>query len=430
MSARVTARIRVLLMTLSVALTALSLFGVVVMGSREETTELAPDSSLTGYRSDGAGRPTTPPSNTPPAPAPPAAEPEAAGVPAPSPSAPAKRSTTASKAPTPPAAAPRPAPAATGPSTLAAAGSPAEGYLFGAHSVWRTDVSQAPTAPNSAGMVDLLVSTVTDRYGGVAAFNAHSYGVGYYVAAPGAPTVDVAFHDCQGKGHVPEGLLGPGGQFEDVPIPAGAVPADGTDGTLAVYSPQTDTLWEFWVARQDARGDWQACWGGRMEGVAASLGFFSDNFGVSASGLSVAGGMISLADVRAGSIAHAMSLHIPGPAAYPQLSWPAQRTDGNNHHPDALPEGTRLRLDPSIDVASLGLHPVAAIVAEAAQRYGFIVVDQAGAVAVVTESGAAEQAATGVDPWDALLGGTPDYLVMQDFPWDRLQVLPQDHGRP
>lgn len=279
-------------------------------------------------------------------------------------------------------------------------------------------------------MVDLLVGTVNDRYGGVAAFNAHSYGVGYYVAAPGTPTVDVAFDDCQGKGHVPEGLFGPGGQFEDVPIPAGAVPADGTDGTLAVYSPETDTLWEFWVASQDARGAWQACWGGRMDGVAANLGFFSGSFGVSASGLSVAGGMISLADVRAGSVAHAMSLHIPGPAAYPQLSWPAQRTDGNNSHPDALPEGTRLRLDPSIDVASLGLHPVAAMVAEAAQRYGFIVVDQAGAVAVVTESGAAEQAATGVDPWDALLGGTPDYLVMQNFPWDRLQVLPQDYGRP
>ena len=46
--------------------------------------------------------------------------------------------------------------------------------------------------------------------------------------------------------------------------------------------------------------------------------------------------------------------------------------------------GTRFRLDPSVNVDKLQLHPVAKMVARAAQTYGFIVTDQSGAVAVVT----------------------------------------------
>jgi hypothetical protein len=70
------------------------------------------------------------------------------------------------------------------------------------------------------------------------------------------------------------------------------------------------------------------------------------------------------------------------------------------------------------------------MIARAAQQYGFIVVDKAGAVAVIAESGAPEQAATGQDPWAPLMGGTPDYQVMTDFPWESLQALPMDYGRP
>ena len=61
---------------------------------------------------------------------------------------------------------------------------------------------------------------------------------------------------------------------------------------------------------------------------------------------------------------------------------PAQRSDGSNRSDDAIPAGTRLRLDPSVDVADLGLSPVAAMIARAAQTYGFIVTDKSAAVAV------------------------------------------------
>ena len=48
---------------------------------------------------------------------------------------------------------------------------------------------------------------------------------------------------------------------------------------------------------------------------------------------------------------------------------------------------------------------------------------------VVTESGNAEKARTGVNPWDGMLAG-PDYQAMQGFPWEHIQVLPKDYGKP
>jgi hypothetical protein len=308
--------------------------------------------------------------------------------------------------------------------------SPPAGYPFGATSVWRADVGAAPVAKNSRAVVRYLADTVEDVYGGIAAFNVRRYNNNLYVVPPGTPAVDVAFDDCQDKGYVPSGLTGPGGQFTAVPVPTGAVPAAGGDSTMSIYSPESDQLWEFWRIHQSPDGQWSACWGGRIDSVSENPGFFPDGFGASASGLATTGGTVSLADVRSGEINHALALVVTHPAIYKRVSWPAQRSDGWDPHPDAVPEGTRLRLDPSVDIDELRLTPVAEMVARAAQQYGFIVTDKGGAVAVTADGGAAEQATTGVDPWEAILGDVPTYEVMKNFPWEHLQALPQNYGRP
>ncbi len=117
---------------------------------------------------------------------------------------------------------------------------------------------------------------------------------------------------------------------------------------------------------------------------------------------------------------------------YSIFSYPAQRSDGYNptRVPGRIPEGTRLRLDAAVNIDALHLHPLATMIARAAQTYGFIVTDKSGAVAVLAESGAPTQARTGTDPWTALLDGTPNYLVMSGFPWDKLQALPHNYGKP
>jgi hypothetical protein len=321
--------------------------------------------------------------------------------------------------------APAPLPAAP-PAVLSL---PNGGTPFGAGSVWRTSVAGGPLAANSAIMVADLASQVAVRYGGIAAFNVARYNTSFYTAAAGTPAADVVWDNCQHKTYVPAGLVGPGGQFAAVPIPADAVPAAGSDAELTVYSPSTDQLWEFWIAVHRADG-WHACWGGRIDHVSTNPGFFTGGFGASASGLAVAGGMVSLADMRRGSIDHALTLAIVDAAPWNVVSWPAQRSDGSPGSTSLIAEGTRFRLDPSVNVDALALTPVAKMVAKAAQQYGFIVTDKAGAVSVIAESGAGVQARTGVNPWTAIMGSTPDYLMMRNFPWDKLQALPQNYGKP
>ncbi|NAZ88695.1 DUF4124 domain-containing protein, partial [Kineococcus indalonis] len=303
------------------------------------------------------------------------------------------------------------------------------GGFFGSTSVWKKDVTTAPVHANSAAMVSGLAQDVTSRYGGIAAFNVWQYNTSVYTVSSTQAKVDVKFDDCQGKGYVPKGLTGPGGQFTQVPIPSGAVTAAGTDAQLTIYSPASDQLWEFWKAKK-VNGTWQACWGGRIDKASTSYGYFLNGFGASATGLATSAGAVSVKDAQAGAIDHAIALAIPSPANWKNFSWPAQRSDGSSTAANAIPEGSRLRLDPRVNVDALNLTPVAKMVAKAAQKYGFIVTDKAGAVSVVAESGAGLKAATGTDPWTGLLAGTPSYQVMRNFPWNKLQVLPKDHGKP
>lgn len=299
-------------------------------------------------------------------------------------------------------------------------------YPFSARTFWRATLDDAPIAPRSRPMVDYLVTSITDRYNGVAAFNAHQYNSPLYTVAPDTPRVDVRFDDCQGKGYLPDGLTGEGGQFTAVPMPAQAKPATGTDAELSIWSPSSDQLWEFWKAKKGDDGTWSACWGGRIDDVSTGDGRFPGYFGATATGLPNAGGVVRYDEIRQGRIDHAISIVIPNPAVASDFSWPAQRSDGVDANPDALPEGSRLRLDPTLDVDALGLTPAGLIIARAAQKYGFVVVDRAGSVSVLAEQ---VDAADGSDPWRQLLGG-PDYSVLADFPWSRLQVIQKDYGKP
>lgn len=301
-------------------------------------------------------------------------------------------------------------------------------YPFSARSVWRQDISGAPVADDSAAQVANVVRQVDDHFGGVAAFNVNRFQAAFYTVGPDQATVDVAFDDCQDKGYAAKGLQGEDGQFSNVPIPEDAVPAVGTDGQLTIYSPSSDRLWELWKAQRTSDGGWQACWGGRIDDVSKAQGYFRNGFGASASGLAISGGMVWVDDAKAGVIDHALSLQLMEARHWKTFSWPAQRSDGSTRDEDSVMEGARLRLDPAVDVDSLGLNPVAAMIAKAAQTYGFIVTDRAGSVAITAEAG--QEQAGDVDPWPGLMDGAESWNVLAGFPWKDLQVLPRDYGKP
>jgi hypothetical protein len=114
------------------------------------------------------------------------------------------------------------------------------------------------------------------------------------------------------------------------------------------------------------------------------------------------------------------------------ISWPARRTDGFNpkREPNRIPEGLRFRLDPAVDVDALPMHPVGKTIARAAQKYGFVVWDKSGAIALRLQNPKTYTRLGKENPYPALFAGTPSHAILKGFPWDRLQFLPKDYGKP
>ena len=213
--------------------------------------------------------------------------------------------------------------------------------------------------------------------------------------------------------------------FASVPLPPDARPAPGTDRHLTVWQPSTDRLWEFFGARRAADG-WHARWGGAIRRVSQNAGYYTGaawpgaarNWGATASSLPMIGGTILLDELKAGRIDHALAINLPAPRAH-VFAWPAQRTDGTGP-PTALPEGARLRLDPSLDVSSLHLPKLTRMIALAAQRYGLVVRDQTHHG--ISLFGEVPRQASARAYRGYFAGKTPGQLLA-GFPWDRLQVL-------
>lgn len=300
---------------------------------------------------------------------------------------------------------------------------------FAANNAWILRADNASSlAPDSDAQVANLVNQVKASVGNRAHINAFQYNTAIYFADASTPRVTVQHNNCQGTGL--QGEMYTGRKiFVDVPIPADAVPATGTDGQLTIYDPTSDMLWDLWVANKSSNGTWSACWGGRIDDVSENRGYFTGTEGASASGMAIAGGAITIEDVKKGSIDHALNLNIRNTAGWQNWTWPAMRADGTGSAGwGSLRQGQRLRLDPSIDVTKLGLNKMGTMIARAAQQYGFIVTDTSGTVSLVTESGTATKQRTGVDPWDSYLEG-PEWEVLANFPWERMQALPLAYGK-
>ena len=133
--------------------------------------------------------------------------------------------------------------------------------------------------------------------------------------------------------------------------------------------------------------------------------------------------MIRVSELKAGRIDHALALALPTTAAG-TFTWPAQRTDGRTTGPSAIPEGTRFRNDPKVDVTGLDLPPAGLAIALAAERYGMIVRDGASNVTFY----AVDPSPSGTTPYGRLFGGRYPSEVLRGFPWDRLQVVAPPSG--
>jgi hypothetical protein len=302
--------------------------------------------------------------------------------------------------------------------------------LFAPTSIWNERLAiNAPLAASSPGRMaafsELIEAEETARTG--PSINEAEYSTPLYVVGSEQPKVPVQLSDGPWAASLQA-------VFDDgVPIPKGAKPAAGTDGHMTVYQPSSDTLWEFWRADRTGSG-WEASWGGAMQHVSESPGYYTDtswpglsvsegwNWGATATSLPVVAGVIRTAELRAGRIEHALALDIPNACAH-EFSFPAQRSDGTEESPSCIPEGAHMRLDPSLDLSALRLSPIARMLAQAAQRYGIVVRD-------ITHHDvgfyAEDPTPAGSNPYtgsNGLFGGLEPSRFLREFPWADLQLL-------
>jgi hypothetical protein len=291
--------------------------------------------------------------------------------------------------------------------TASASTHPYNGLPFAKTSFWNTQLPASPSIdPASATLVSDLVRQV-GKYG--TWVNTTSYSAPVYQPPAATKTVKVKLDN-------PNSVLQT--QFNAVPIPSDAKPSGGTDGSMLVWQPSTDSLWEFWQARKLSDG-WHAAWGGKTSGVSTASGVYPYPFGVAASGLSMLGGMLRSDELYStGKISHPLAISVPEVTAG-LFRAPATRTDGTISG-GGIPEGTRFQLDPSFDVwGTPGIPYVTRLVMDAAKKYGLVVNDKGGAVSFMAE----DPLSIGSNPWPSLFENKPYYSVFANFPWSKLRVV-------
>ncbi len=283
--------------------------------------------------------------------------------------------------------------------------------VFSPSSVWNAPLSAtAPLDPNSTQLSAALGAEVwkeeVARTGPW--INTNSWSVPVYTVGSAVPSVYVKL-DSYAPALQQE--------FAAVPVPADAHGAAGSDESMVVYQPSSDTLWEFWGAQHEQDG-WHARWGGEMTHVSTSPGYFPAPYGASGTSLPLLGGLITIKELESGQIDHALAFAIPNTAAG-RFAWPAQRGDGTTIGPSAIPEGTHFRINPNVNLNSLGLSPVGLMIARAVQRYGMIVRDTGGNFSFYAE----DPTTTSSNPYGQIFGGQYPNTLLQGFPWDHLQVV-------
>ena len=200
-----------------------------------------------------------------------------------------------------------------------------------------------------------------------------------------------------------------------VPIPAAARPDPASDGHLAIVDRAAGCEYDFFGATRMPDGSLTAKWANVTS--LSRNGVLTKGPAARASGFALLAGLILPSELRRGRIDHALVFAYP----YTQVGgpvWPAVGSDGQTQGAEAIPEGARVQLDPSLDLSTLGLRPYEVPVARALQEYGAYVSDTGGAISFPV---AHPQSWTS-NPYVGLL---PDdtYVSLSRIPLDRLRVL-------
>ena len=211
-----------------------------------------------------------------------------------------------------------------------------------------------------------------------------------YFATQSTPLVPVklkqnrfrdAFDDVKVKFGQPAGIV-------QMPLPANAIPALGTDGQLVVINIDTGEEWGLNEGSIDSEGNWFA--GGVYRYSILNSGIPPEGFGQRGAGIGQMAGIVRRCEIDRGQIDHAVTLAYDFPCApevCQQNGWPAsippfRKTDGKGASKYDIPEGARIAIRPEIsrDEIVKACADVKGCILWALnmQQYGGFIVDKSG----------------------------------------------------
>jgi hypothetical protein len=217
-----------------------------------------------------------------------------------------------------------------------------------------------------------------------------------------------------------------------VPIPDGAAPDPGTDLHMSVLSHDGAMSWDYYKPGKDATS---GLWNYTRTAVHVPMtgnGVVAKNLaGANAANFSNIAGLIRPEELAQGRIDHALAIGIPGIASGAPAC-PATHNVGVGGNANALPEGARLQLDPTLDVDSLSIPAWQKTIARALQKYGAYVRDNSGTLSIYGETSSATLGGRRYDGWNKAGVGLSTTSNSQgfssSFPWSRLHVLDFKYG--
>jgi hypothetical protein len=198
-----------------------------------------------------------------------------------------------------------------------------------------------------------------------------------------------------------------------VPIPGNASPDPSSDGHLTILDRASGCEFDFYQAQHE-NGAWTAGWANSLR--LRGKGVYPHGFSARGSGFASLAGVIWPKELRDGTIRHALLFSYPHTSSRGAVA-PATETDGGSTGADALPEGARVQLDPSLDLRKLGLSPAAYTIGKALQRYGMYLGDTGGGVSLYAVN---SQSYSG-NPYKVFSGGA--YGDLSKIPLTRFRVL-------
>ena len=204
-------------------------------------------------------------------------------------------------------------------------------------------------------------------------------------------------------------------------IPSYAQPNGGSDGKLTVIAPHSGEEIDMWQGAYDSTlGTWSASsrFLADLNGSGFMCGEGQRCNGPNAAGNTGLAGVVRPEEIAQGHIDHALQLSgVSNYVSKNLIACPATHTDGNSSDPRAIPEGARIRLDPSFSVSAQPWPEWKKVIARALQQYGAIIDDKGGSLSVMGESNVNR----GYDAWAK--AGVTGSRSLADLPWQRMQVM-------